>query len=437
MTSLKKQLLLWLSAMMTAVGLLAAAASYVLAKAEANDFLDYQLRQIAYNVGTGGSIKGRPESGETHDDSEEDYVVQVWDAGGKPVRSTRPGFDLPRHAGAGFSAPLMNGERWRTFTLPSSTHTVQVSQSDEVRLEIAADAAMRALIPVAALIPLSWLLIGFGVARLLRPLERVTTEAARRDESARQPLPLEGVPREIAPLVEAVNGLLARLHRALESQRQFVSNAAHELRTPLTALQLQAENLRDAKEDSEARIGELQKGIRRASVLVDQLLKLARYEAAQENPPPQQSVELSALLKSCIADLIPLAEKRQIDLGIVRSDAGSIAGNENDLRILFGNLLNNSIRYTPEGGTVDVAVTASPSDIMVEISDTGPGVPDVLLPRVYERFFRVADSHAEGSGLGLSIAKAIADRHGLQLTLVNRTDRSGLIARITGRLALS
>lgn len=122
---------------------------------------------------------------------------------------------------------------------------------------------------------------------------------------------------------------------------------------------------------------------------------------------------------------VSLAESRAVDLGVTSSEPASIVGGERELRILFGNLIDNAVKYTPEGGIVDVAVAAGPGGPVVTISDTGPGIDPAKLPRVFDRFFRAAAS-VEGSGLGLAICKAIADRHGLAVTLSNRSDRTGL-----------
>lgn len=434
MKSLKWQLLVWLSGLMTVVGILAGIASYTLGRSEANDFLDEQLRQIAFSVGQGQN--GEPALRPHREEAEDRFVMQVWDSSGRLVHWSQPNFGMPRQRSSGFSDQRWKGRDWRVYTLVEPGRTVQISQAEVVRVEMAGDSAFRALAPVAVLIPLSWLLIGWTVARLLKPLQRVAAEAARRNAANGTPLPTDHIPQEILPLVDEVNGLLARLHDALESQRQFVSNAAHELRTPLTALKLQLENLRHCKGEAvrKERIDELEQGIRRASTLVAQLLKLARYEAA---PPAsdRQRLDLYELLKSCIADQIPLAQQMGVDIGMIWIDHASLLGNEAELRILFGNLLSNAISYTPSGGTVDVSIKADGGDSAVEIVDSGPGIPEEVMPRVFERFFRAADPAIEGSGLGLAIARTIAERHGLILTLANRSDRSGLIAciRISGR----
>jgi signal transduction histidine kinase len=331
----------------------------------------------------------------------------------------------------GFSDAASQGKKWRTYTIVYPDRTVQVSLSNEVRREIAADAAFRSILPFGGLIPLSWILVTFVVGRILKPLDAVTEAATRRDAASLDPLPVDHVTQEIAPLVLEMNALLMRLGEALESQRQFVSNAAHELRTPLAALQLQIDNLAQCRSaaDIESRIAELKSGVYRASRLVDQLLKMARFEAAKE--PPRLGVNLGELVKSCIASFIPIAEKKGIDLGMVKDEPAMINANGDSLRILFDNLLDNAIRYSPEGGRIDVSVSVSGKKASVEISDTGPGIPEHLIQHVFERFFRASGQEIEGSGIGLSLVKAIAARESAEVALCNRMDGPGLIAKVS------
>ena len=438
MKSLKKQLIFWLAGLLTVVGMLAGGISFYLALQDANGLLDHQLSQIARSVDEGSQLPAMQAQfrKENAKEKERDFVIQVW-LQNAPVLSSRPGFDLPRMTVSGFSDASSHHTEWRVYTMIHLHRTVQVSQGEDVRLEIATHSAMRVLFPVAVLIPLSWLLVGIVVSRLLKPLETVTEAAIHRDAASHAPLPTENVPEEIAPLIRAMNDLIARLGETLEMQRQFLSDAAHELRTPLAALQLQIENLSRnlSLDDLDIRIGEMRRGSQRASHLVGQLLKIARYEA-QNKPIVHSEIALNSLVKSCIADFIPLAEHRGIDLGMVHDNAATITGTPEDLRILIGNLIDNAIRYTPEKGKVDVSVNVSGQYVTVEILDTGPGIPASLLPRVFDRFFRAAGQDMEGSGIGLAIVKTIAQRESAQVSLLNRLDGPGLSACVVFGVAV-
>ncbi len=432
--SLKGQLILWLVTLLTLMALLSATLSFFLSLGEANSLMDHQLVHIARSVDEGSRLAAmrRRFSSEDRLEQKEDFVIQVW-MNGLPVRTSRPDFNLPKAARTGFSDQILptgeHSDRWRAYTVYYPDRVVQISQAERVRLNIAMHSALRELMPGLLMIPLSWIMIGLIVSRLMKPVECITQAAASRDINSLDPLPAENIPAEISPLIAAINSMVFRLSQALSAQRAFLSDAAHELRTPLAALQLQIDTLKKNHDPQEfaLRIEEMQRGIQRASHLVGQLLRISRYEA-QAVPPERQTILLNNLMKEIIADFVPLAGLRNIDLGMVQDDPGCILGNPDDIRILLGNLIDNAIRYTPAHGRVDVAVCANPDTVTVRISDTGTGIPEALLPRVFDRFFRAAGQETEGSGIGLAIVKTIADRESAILQLENRQDQSGLIA---------
>ena len=230
------------------------------------------------------------------------------------------------------------------------------------------------------------------------------------------------------------NSLLTRLRDAFATQRRFVQDAAHELRTPITAVALQLENVRCDLPPGvcQQSFAQLEAGVGRAQRLVDQLLKLSRQEAKIQEAPVV--IDVRAQLHESISALITLADQRGIDLGLVAAPAApallTLRCVGADLRIVLDNLIENALRYTPEGGVVDVRLSGEPGRPVVEVMDTGPGIPPDQLERVFDRFFRVPGSDVRGSGLGLAIAQASAQRCGLRVTLRNREDRSGLIARV-------
>jgi len=304
-----------------------------------------------------------------------------------------------------------------------------------VREELAADASLRATIPIILLIPLSWLVLNWIIGRIIDRLDRVAAEIAEREAKGLDPIPTEAAPVEILPLISAMNDLVQRLQSALSQQRRFVADAAHELRTPLAAISLQVNNLMAAiGNDSKyaPRIADLQAGSARASALVGQLLRLARFESNMAGRQDQR-VELLPLVIESLERFAPLAEHRSIDLGLEQDATPIVAGVMEEIRVLLGNLLDNAIRYTPAGGTVDVILRTEDGRPILQVRDTGPGIPEASLPRVFERFFRASSAEIEGSGLGLAIAKAAADRNNVTLTLANRTDRSGLCVTLAFR----
>jgi two-component system OmpR family sensor kinase len=430
--SLRRTAFLWLASLMAAIGIAAAAASYFLVRNEAGDFLDNQLRQVAIYVGDAPPEADVTLPGAAPHDPEDDFVIQVWDAVGKPLRLSDPGADVPRQSKTGFFDITTTTDNWRVYTLATPRRTVQVSQEMSVRQELATNASLQAALPIALLIPLSWLTLGWIIDRIMVRFNRLAIAVRSRDATDSTPVPVDDVPAEVIPFVDSINKLLTRLRTSLDRQRRFVSDAAHELRTPLSALQIQIDNLRSTNSDHAfaPRLTDLKAGIGRASALVGQLLRLARYDADDPAPAPAP-IDLTQIAIGTVARLTPLAESRSIDLGIVRQDRAVVFGSFADFEIILGNLIDNSVRYTPAGGTVDIAVEVAGPEVVVEVRDTGAGIPNEQIPRVFERFFRAASQDIEGSGLGLAIAKAAADRNSALLSLENRRGGIGLVARVT------
>ncbi|ANL57308.1 ATP-binding protein [Rhizobium phaseoli] len=429
--SIRRTAFIWLAGLMATIGVCAATTSYFLVRNEASDFLDNQLRQIALYVGDArSSPETGPDSGAPHD-PEDDFVIQAWDAAGKPLRQSHPAVGIPRQPATGFVDISTVSNYWRVYTLAAPDRTVQVSQDMSVREELAANAALQAALPIIVLIPLSLLTLSWIIDRIMARLNRLAVAVASRDTTVDSPVPIDDVPAEVVPFVSSINLLLARLRALLEKQRRFISDAAHELRTPLSALQIQIDNLRQDDRDGRFSQGlaELEAGIGRATRLVNKLLRLARYDA-HETAPTSQAIDLVQLALDTVARLTPLAESRGVDLGITRQDKAFTIGALADFEIILENLIENAVRYTPASGIVDVAVLTGGQEIRIEIRDTGPGIAGEDLPRVFERFFRAGAQDSEGSGLGLAIAKAAAERQGARVTLAPREERHGLIASV-------
>jgi two-component system OmpR family sensor kinase/two-component system sensor histidine kinase QseC len=268
--------------------------------------------------------------------------------------------------------------------------------------------------------PLLAALIWFSVGASLAPLRRVAAEVKQRDAHALGPLPDDGAPAEIAPLMQAINALLARLRESFSAQRAFVADAAHELRSPLTALKLQLGLL--ARAPSEAARAEalqaLAEGIERATRLVEQLLTLARSEPGAVEAA-RERVDLAETARLSIADVVALAAARGVEIALEAPVPVPVWGHAPGLRILVRNLADNAVRYTPGGGQVEIAVTAAPDGAVLLVDDSGPGIPPAERERVFDRFYRrnLGDDAASGSGLGLAIVRAIADQHGARIAL--------------------
>ena len=428
--SLRRTALLWMTGLLTVVGLVAIVIAYEYVRNEADEFLDGQLRQIALNVGAGAPGADAPEAADR--DPEDQFAITIWDERGQVVHQSLPGVDIPRQIRSGFADVMADGERWHVYTASGSRRTAQVAQRETVRSEIIESAAIGAAAPILIVIPLSWLVVGWAMNRMLRRLDALASEIAERSAAATEPLPLDGIPAEVRPLVASMNGLVERLRAAVDAQKRFLADAAHELRTPLAAMQIQVDNLAAARAAPDERVAALSAAVRRAGALVNQLLRLAGLDGP--GAPERQPLNVGALLLECVADVAAIADDKGVDIGAHVRNPASLVAAEGDLRTLFGALIDNAVRYTPPGGSVDVSLHAEPKGPVVEIIDTGPGLPKGKEDRIFDRFFRGAPQETEGSGLGLAIARRIAERYSLDLTVENRADgHAGVRARVALR----
>jgi two-component system, OmpR family, sensor kinase len=439
MRSIRRTLLVWLLLGLAAVAVLATVATYFDTKREIGDIFDLQLKQLAYSTRVDDLLRGRQPNiagpGADRNNGVAEIVTQIWDHDGVLVYYSRPGTGLPVPATEGYSNVMQDGHAWRVYTHVEGRHALQVAHALDERREIAAQSALRTLLPLTALIPFLGVLIWYAVGRGLLPLETMSRAVAKRQPDAMAPLAEKGLPEELRPLAGSINALLARLDDALNAQRRFTSDAAHELRTPLAALKLQVE-LVDRAPDAAARaaaLAELEEGVDRASHLVEQLLAMARLEpeALAKN---FGDCDLVALAKDVIVARAVLAADRRIDLGLARAATLHVRGDAASLSMLLANLLDNALRYTPQGGRIDVAIDDDAGDAVLSVADTGPGIPAAERERVFDRFHRGANVQARGgqsgSGLGLSIVKRIVDAHGASIALDAGDDGRGLVVRV-------
>jgi two-component system OmpR family sensor kinase len=429
MKSLRSRLLFALVGAVLAIGLVTSAATYFAARAEIGELLDEELRQVALSMRDHARLDlgslGRA------GDPAHRVVVQIWDPSGGAVYSSDPTPPLPLTRAPGFSTIEHGGQSWRMFTAVAGARTIQVAQPAALRTELAANVALRILVPILASLPLLGFLVWLIVGRGLAPLSRLARSLRASSPTSLEPLAAADLPDEVQPLVRALNDLLKRLETAFAAQRRFAADAAHELRTPLTALGLQIQLLERARDEGErtAATDRLKNGVKRATRLVEQLLTLARLEpdAAEQ---PMAKVALDALVRSVTSDLAALAEAKPVALGIIRAEPVVVNGTEDALRILASNLVDNAIRYTPAGGRIEVRVFKVGDRAVLEVADTGPGIPPEERQRVFDRFHRVPGTEAPGTGLGLAIVKQVAGLHGATLELAEGLDGGGLTVRV-------
>lgn len=418
--SLQYRLSLWLAAAILISALAAGAFSFGAAFWEANQIQDGQLHEVAALV-TSDNIDVMARGSAHYVPSiepEAKVIVQRF-----PDHEQMHGalFGLPPGLADGIHTVPIGGLEWRVILKTIDAHTrVAVGQQTADRNEIARNSAVATLIPFVVLVPVLLAIVAVLVRRMFKPLARLAAELDNRSEHDLAPVasPLDTrLPTEITPFVVANNRLLARVARAVELQRRFVADAAHELRSPLTALSLYAERLEatDMSPQARERLTTMRQGIARTRALLEQLLTLARVQEAAQTKLARVSVE--GVIRRILEDLIPIAQARNLDIGVVGNMNAVVETSESDLATMLKNLVDNAIRYTPPGGRIDLSVQTGHGVTSILIDDTGPGIPVAERERVFDRFYRVLGSGQSGSGLGLSIVQTIATRLGVRVTL--------------------
>ena len=314
---------------------------------------------------------------------------------------------------------------WVPLALPDNKMAlVQVAETLDKRSVLAAEIIKGVMLPQFVTLPMAVLLVWLALVQAIKPLSRLESRIRARKPDDLSPLDTQAVPIEVAPLVASVNDLLLRLQDSMATQKRFLADAAHQLKTPLAGLRMQA----DLAQREGTSTDELKQSLRqigrasiRATHTVNQLLALARAEgsgAAQNRQP----CDLARLTMDVVRDCVPRAMDKHIDLGFEGAQPGTpgvtLQGNPTLLKEMVRNLLDNAINYTPSSAAQPAIITArvlaDPFGhvTLLQIEDSGPGVPEAERERVFEPFYRALGVEADGSGLGLSIVQEIARQHG-------------------------
>lgn len=433
--SLRFKLSLWLALAIVLTAGLAGSYSFVAALDDAHAAQDIQLRRTAYLISRLDAVPASPLAPEQAGDADFDARVVVRflrTASGAPAPGPLRPPVLSDALSDGLQTVTLGKEQWRVYVKTSKQGVrVAVAQQTTVRDVLAQALALRTVMPFLFLAPLLVLLVALLVRQMFKPLEKLSLELGRRPEHDLGQLDGTGLPSEVWPFVAEINELLTRMGNTLAAQRRFIADAAHELRSPLTAMSLQAERLgaADMPQEARTRLEALIAGLRRTRVLLDQLLTLARTQEANAAAPG--AVSLDTAIREVLEDLMPLAEAKQIDLGVVGDADVQVRASLVDLKVLVKNLIDNAIRYTPEGGHVDISVDSADGAVILQIDDSGPGIAWNERERVFAPFYRVLGSGELGSGLGLAIARAVALRIGASIDIGDAgPSGSGLRARV-------
>lgn len=361
-------------------------------------------------------------------------AFQLWERGEKlRLHSKNAPNTLLSSTTTGFSDSVVNGQEWRVFSAWTRHHEnlVQVAERNDSRQDITHAMTLNLLLPLLIALPMLGLLVWIAVAQSLSPLTRLGHEVARRDAANLEPLQPQGAPGEIMPLIDNLNTLFARVARLIEHERRFTADAAHELRTPLAALMTQAQVARAATADADRNhaLDKVIAGCGRAARIVDQMLTLTRLEP-DTALGTRDILDLRALAQSLVADIAPAALQQGVDIEFSDCAETPVSGNADLIRIALRNLIDNAVRYSPKNTRVQVTLDPSGEFVSAKVIDQGPGLSAEDQAKVGQRFYRVIGNTAAGSGLGLSIARRIAELHGGTVELRGNSDSAGLTAEL-------
>ena len=310
---------------------------------------------------------------------------------------------------------------------------VQVAETLNKRSTLSSRVVTEVLFPQFAIIPLAVLLVWVGLSRGILPLSRLEQRIASRRPTDLSPIEPSSAPDEARPLIVSFNDMMARLDENLQAQQRFIADAAHQMRTPLTGLRTQTELARDETDPAQLRrsLEQITESAQRATHLINQLLLLARAENTSESIYVMERVDLGAIVRAVAAELFPRAQEKNLDFGVEGEDhAVEVQGNTLLLGEMVKNLLDNAIKYTPRDGKVTARMLTIENTVRLEVEDDGVGIPAADRERVFERFYRVLESGEEGSGLGLSIVREIAELHGARIRLGDGSGGHGTLARV-------
>ena len=420
--SLQLRLTLRLAIVTLLLAIAAGIAAFYAILDEAHEYQDDMLRQTAWLI----DVRNPPPRIDIDADIRID--VEPLDRPPPPGRKRR----LDPKLRDGFHDVRHQKKRFRAYvrTYPDARRIAFMQETD-FREAAAYASAWHAVAPLLLLVPIMGLITFITIRRALKPVHQLSQQVGARRDSDLSPLSTDNIPSEINGFVLAINQLLHCVDRNLREQQRFIADAAHELRSPLTALSLQAERLAAAEMSDEAhnRVTVLRDGIRRNRHLLEQLLALARAQAPEQSP--RQAHSAHHLYRRVIQELHVLAEAKQLDLGIDGEQDAPLYGDELSLYTLIRNLVDNAVRYTPDGGQIDLRVIPDARHTILEIEDSGPGIAPAERERVFDPFYRSPGSRDDGSGLGLAIAQTLAAQLGGKMTLHDsQRFASGLLLRI-------
>jgi len=425
--SIRIFLVVMLLAIMTLTVFLSALHGYRSSITEVQQLFDSGLQDKARLLAITGN--GRPAGIEVIDISEQ-YAFQVWQDGKILQRSSNTPMTAISNLQQGYQDVNIGRHRWRSYTWidPSQNRRAVAAERIDIRNVLAESVIMKSVMPVILTLPVAglliWLIVGYGLA----PLRNLAAHLRSRRAEDLRPIPESRQPLELRQVIASTNDLFARLEASFSRERRFASDAAHELRTPISALKVHLHNMSKNLPAGDHDLVQLQAAVDRMGSLVEQILALHRT-APDQYMARFREIDLYQLVQQEIISSYSGFEHRNIQLELNGTHT-LMSGDRFALETLVKNLLDNACKYTPAGGHVHVSVAAGNAGILLQVEDSGPGVPEELHERIFDRFYRAGGDHHQsdvvGCGLGLAIVKHIADLHGASIKLKHSSFESGL-----------
>jgi two-component system sensor histidine kinase QseC len=361
-------------------------------------------------------------------------LFQVWSHENRlMVRGPEaPDYPLSSSIINGYTDSVINGEGWRVYTLNliEQNYRVQVARSHMTSRQLVRAFVLDVIKPLLIALPLSGIL-WFVVRQGLEPLREVTRLIAERDYNHLNPVQPSHVPEEIAGMVGELNGLLARLRKAIDRNSRFTADVAHELRTPIAGMLVQLQSSTSGSGDEEVIRGfeQVEKGLNRLNHVINQLLVLASIEPDRIRHG-FALLDLEALAQEVLAEISPQALNKEIEMSLECSGSVSMNGNRELIGILLSNLVSNAIKFTPDNSRVAIRINAREGGVELSVEDDGVGIPDDKKKWVFERLNRLPGETEAGAGLGLSIAREICELHQGSIELRDPEQGTGLIVKL-------
>jgi len=435
--SLKQRLLVLVIVSVMVIWGFAIAFTYSEAQKEINEVMDAHLAQASVLLVVQSSHE-LDEIEVEHAHSTHKYspriAFQVWEDGEQlRIHSVNAPSHPLANIDQGYSDSVIDGQSWRVYSAWDDSHEflVHVAERKDVRNELASTIAHNLLKPVLISLPLLAILLWVAVGRGLQPLVKLTQEVAQREPDNLASLDTVAAPREVTPLIERLNQLFARIAASILKERRFTADAAHELRTPMAVIKAQVQ-VASAATDKAERTHALDNailGCDRATHLIEQLLTLSRADALDDGVT--EPCSLRSVASEVVAALAPAALEKEVKLELLADEDALVSGNLELLKVLLRNLIDNSVKHSVSGTSVQVKVTQNAGEVRLSVSDDGPGIPVQEQEKVLERFYRPMGTQANGSGLGLSIVKRIAEVHHASLQIAPVKEGHGLEVIVT------